>query len=136
MTKEQKNNQIAKHTPGPWSVAINEDGSIETGRCFADQTTSIFSESGFGSVAAVIYKKSNILGDSKTLEEQTFKANALLIAAAPELLEALQMALPYLQDLENENFEDRNYGIFYDNKLATALSKAKLSITKATGGTL
>jgi hypothetical protein len=46
------------------------------------------------------------------------------------------MALPYLQDLENENFEDRNYGIFYDNKLATALSKAKLSITKATGGTL
>lgn len=115
-----------KHTPGPWTVAVNEDGTIETGRCFADQTTSVFSESGFGSVAAVIYKKSGILGDSKTLEEETFKANALLIAAAPELFEACRAIDVFFFDSEGEE-------MFLSAKQLQLLEHVKTAIAKATG---
>ncbi len=74
----------ATHTPGPWSLEKNSNGVVIGGG--AEQHTSIFK---------VLYKKPEILGDSKTLAWQEFEANAKLIAAAPELLEALNGGLEY-----------------------------------------
>lgn len=65
---------MSKHTPGPWFYAESEVG-----------TPFVDSES-VGDLSAV----------ALPLDEQ--KANAHLIAAAPDLLEALEDLLPWLED--------------------------------------
>jgi hypothetical protein len=73
-----------QHTPGPWELAYNEDGSLQIGGN-GDLHTSVFSSAGFGIVAQVCKQRVRILGDSQTLADNIFQANANLIAAAPEL---------------------------------------------------
>jgi hypothetical protein len=70
-----------KHTPGPW-VVVTEDGSI-------------------GSVAAAdgsAVAQAQIRGTLKKPNNEERRANAHLIAAAPELLKACKAALPYLRN--------------------------------------
>lgn len=76
-----------KHTPGPWELVRTEKGELELGGSL-EQSTGVYSSAGFGLVANVIYKKTNILGDSKVLQKQTFEANAALIAASPDNYQA------------------------------------------------
>ena len=82
---------MSKHTPGPWEM--RRDGfvySVATGeRVCSPHST---------------------LPDSKKVSEQLkdLKCNAFLIAAAPDLLAALKMALPTLQTLKFE--ADCSYG--------------------------
>lgn len=59
----------------------------------------MFSTAGFGSVARVYFRKYGILGDSKTLEQKQFEANANLIAAAPDMLHAIEEAIDGLEQL-------------------------------------
>lgn len=65
---------ITKHTPGPWFVATSMSGKM-----------AIAQKEDMYSVALI----------EKWRAEH--EANAKLIAAAPELLEALQSVLPYLK---------------------------------------
>ena len=89
-----------KHTPGPWKVDPNYPHDIQT-------------ESGVIEIATT----SIALSGGLPAKYEDRKANARLIAAAPELLEALQDAVEYL----------KNY--LPDEMIAPHLA----AITKATG---
>ena len=65
-------NKMSKHTPGPWAVG-SASGHIETANAWRM------------SIATCYNKDSKADGVSK----EEFAANARLIAAAPELLDAL-----------------------------------------------
>ena len=87
---------MSKHTPGPWQWTQHFDPTI-----------SIYKD-GFGQIAR--------LYDSSA---GTGKANARLIAAAPDLLDALQSII---EDIDSEFGTDCDY------------NKARAAIAKATGG--
>ena len=86
----------AKHTPGPWQWTQH-----------FDPTRSIYKD-GFGQIAR--------LYDSSA---GTGKANARLIAAAPDLLDALEFVMNRLVDKHEDDI---------------AAQKARAAIAKATGG--
>lgn len=100
----------AKHTPGPWWVDDFGNGDVRVGADpvkgmpppFVDGRTFI----------CKMYQK-----DERGIDA---KANAQLIASAPELLEALQCIM---EDIDSE------FGTNYDYK------KARAAIAKATGYT-
>lgn len=71
---------MKKFTAGPWSVPhfANDESGCSCAYVFSE------SQRGFGSVATVSFG-----GEDEDYE--TAKANAKLIAAAPDLLEALQL---------------------------------------------
>lgn len=112
-----------KHTPGPWELRYTNDGKLELGGSTV-QSTGVYSSVGFGLVADVIYKKTNILGDSHKLQQETFEANAKLVAAAPELLKELMHLVRLLEPVE------KNGGLDVPG-LAT-LNGAREAIKKAT----
>lgn len=88
---------MSKHTPGPWFV-----------RTIDESIGSVDSENGvMVAQAQQVSSKDQLSGSVER------KANARLIAAAPELLFALQSALPDLKGL--------------------ALARAQDAINKATG---
>ena len=59
------------------------------------------------------------------------ESNALLIAPAPDLLEALEACFPYMHDLDAENFDDASAGIIEDYKLSEDFKKMKAALAKA-----
>ncbi len=97
-----------QHTPGPW----RGEGRL------------VFA--GTHSVAFAQY--SGIQSENA----ESF-ANARLIAAAPELLEAVLAALPYIEDLERDNITDLSVGLVSDKELTRALSAMVAAIEKAKG---
>lgn len=93
------------HTPGPWQVSENHGELTLTGH------TRIFVPGGTG---IAVYS----MGDPI----ETIQAYARLIAAAPEMLAALQMALITLEDeYPPEVFSD--YPVF--GKVRAAIAKAE-----------
>lgn len=112
-------------TPGPWRLVYTDKGELELSGGL-EQSTGVYSDAGFGLIANVIYKKTNILGDSKNLQAKTFEANAKLISAAPALLEALL-------ELSEQVTRDCSIGSdprFYD--MLQKHQKAIMAIKKAT----
>lgn len=78
---------MSKHTPGPWSVPhfADENSACACSYVFSD------AQRGFGAIATVQFG-----GENESYG--TAKANANLIAAAPDLLEALElMASDYMR---------------------------------------
>jgi len=67
------------HTPGPWK-AVGTYVEVDGGRL----------------VAKAITMKQPSLVKEQT-EEQTARSNALILAAAPKMLEALRLAWPWLE---------------------------------------
>lgn len=59
--------------------------------------------------------------------------NADLIAAAPAMYAALEKCLPYLEEMQKDNFEDRDVGIFYDQNLEDALVSTDQALALARG---
>ena len=98
-----------KHTPGPWYV--NTNGSLSEYAVCAE----VFG-SGFSSSVAVAMQRDNKARNPISPDEAL--ANARLIAAAPELLEALESLKPLLNS---------SYGQRYR-------AQAFAAIAKATGG--
>ena len=98
-----------KHTPAPWSVDTNTNDLREA------ETI----RGGDGVRIAATYKIHEHR-DDKTKAYYEARANSRLIAAAPELLEALRELVAY-------------HGSDVDNGLDELLTAARAAIAKATG---
>lgn len=102
---KQDNGNHAAHTPGPWRVYHAPYNQLSVGTDVEDITGPDFEICRFG--------------DTNDSEDE---ANARLIAAAPELLEALEGAVPFLEaDQRICDFE------------VAPLTKARTAIAKAKG---
>jgi len=85
---------VSAHTPGPWTVGyLRIEGRAD-----------IYADSEPTSIASVR------------------EANAALVAAAPELLEALKVVLPYAKSLP-----------YFSKPCAAAVEQAEAAIAKAEG---
>lgn len=95
-----------QHTPGPWKFILSESGVRNNGGfiCFLPKPT-------------------RYTGQDQRYEEETkeWECNALLIAAAPELLEALQGFV----EIGKRNMENPKYDGYFE--------AARAAISKATG---
>jgi len=78
-----------KHTPGPWRTTVPCSSTLVHREIRAEDDTRI-AEVGFG------YQ-----------DQPQELANARLIAAAPELLEMLALALPYVEEAESDPVKKR-----------------------------
>lgn len=119
---------MSKHTPGPWVISNNSAfliraGDADTGRHIAQ-------------VGPANYHPSFAVDEP----------NARLIAAAPDLLEALEKAAAYIEGLESftgKNLEVAGWHLngatepldkfFEDNSTGDELSMALAAIAKARG---
>ncbi len=98
------------HTPGPWNATI-KDSPLASHRIYAADMQRI------GEIC-----------NSRDTEEES-KANARLVAAAPDLLEAMERCLPFIDDAED-------IAPFYPDSAATtdcrtAVTAARAAIAKA-----
>ncbi len=95
---------MSKHTPGPWRVGLADDTVVTT----QDGDEIVLVQGDYGDPTAW----------------PVMEANARLIAAAPELLEALQGLLQLVDELRAD---DPNW------VLVPEVIAARAAITKATG---
>lgn len=107
---------MSKHTPGPWWVAL---GSAFGGRCYSG-----ISSKNHDFLAEVVVQMED---DDKWAEQ--LQANARLISAAPELLQALQSMLQWMPV-----YPAGADGIVGGREAhAEAIKAARAAIAKATG---
>lgn len=106
-----------KHTPGPWRVGQNLDGE-----------TAVFCKrrGKDGCICYGLYDENN----EPSLKE--LEANAALIAAAPELLEALKALVQGLPEMETDESMSGGDVVEY---LSAAWPNIKAAICKAEGDT-
>ena len=112
------------HTPGPWFTGephfgrygIYSEHTVGGGRC----------KQGRQSICIAHYEGK---GGAKAYHDM-FKANARLIAAAPELLEALQeMVAGDAEAIE----EAQALGVPFPEEMLSTFKKARAAIARATG---
>ncbi len=124
---------MSKHTPGPWDAWIHKSKFWITGPAAADCMNAINAVRDepycVGGSAIQIASESMeapaiAFGDNK----ETAEANARLIAAAPELLDALQDCLKFL---ENDLFSEK--APFFAQIAQPEIRKAHAAIDKANG---
>jgi hypothetical protein len=113
----ERENKGAGHTPGPWDYC---GSSSDRSPCFCGYI--------FGAGGNVYVAKCLSLDDDvdPVANDEMRKANARLIAAAPELLEALEALLHELKWV-NEQLD------LMPDDYAEAQSQASRAIAKATG---
>lgn len=95
----------SKHTKGEWSAC-----------CLKDRPHFVFGESGHITICG-LYQKQEMLND---LSDEELRANAKLIAAAPDLLEALNSML----NIFNRDLPEGSIGEMTCNKAINAIKKA------------
>lgn len=116
-----------KHTPGPWHT------SKPTRRYNGDNVIHVLDQRG-AAIAAVFY------ANETRAEHESSIATADAIAAAPDLLAALSLAVEVLADLDSRlktdgalyTAEDA-YDSFYQSNVADALEAMRAALTKASG---
>ena len=109
--KAKRENAKMRHTPGPW-VVRTIDQSLAT----------VETQDG----EYIICNAAQLRGDDWKTEHAERKANARLIAAAPELLAALQRLVSVIEkQVASPHLAER----------ASPLAQAKAAIEKATGET-
>lgn len=92
------------HTPAPWKI----DGAIST------------------RVLLINDAKGHAIGE---IVDTRNPANAKLIAAAPDLLEALCTALPFVEDHAEDHAQS---GVYKSGALARAVAQIRAAIEQAT----
>jgi hypothetical protein len=92
---------MSKHTPGPWEVIRQDDGSLAIVNNNGDIITYAF----------------DLSDDINALQ------NANLIAAAPELLAALYEALPFIND--DDGAYKAGYAKKVEQRILAAINKAE-----------
>lgn len=92
------------HTPAPWKI----DGAIST------------------RVLLIKDAKGHAIGE---IVDTRNPANAKLIAAAPDLLEALCTALPFVEDHAEDHAQS---GVYKSGALARAVAQIRAAIEQAT----
>ena len=107
------------HTPGPWVVGTDTNGcEVCTVYCVPTQPT----EDGKGQEYVYVHYPRIVGGDFYFPTREENLANAHLIAAAPELLAALEA-------LERHDFDDRDDFVIYNE----VCRRARAAIAKAHG---
>lgn len=109
---------MSKHSPGPWHINAELPCLIQS------KNRDIASTAHYGAHA-----------HSKGLESQETKtANALLIAASPELLSALQMLVVSIENCAKAKDDQTKLYQLSNADKWTAMRNAKAAIAKAKGG--
>jgi len=111
---------MSKHTPGPWSVPHFADDDV---KCNCGYVFSEFQDH-MGSICSISFANSS---ETEACEIEEAKANARLIAAAPDLLEVAQKLVAYEQAMDGGRDVD---AMFY---YAEASELARAAIAKAEG---
>lgn len=108
---------MTKHTPGPWIADIDAH--------YADglPLTILSATSGDGIAGVAGHAAPD--GDDGGATDKTY-ANARLIAAAPELLDALALALPYVEMAEHD-------AAYSPGTVARMVKTIRAAIAKAEG---
>ena len=108
-------------TPGPWAVAGPS--------CFA-----VLSDTDKGRflVGVAHHGPNRRLLDTREIPQDVARANARLMALAPELLHALEVALPHLEQ-EVEQRESAGNAEYVDD-IKAAAEEARTVLAKARGG--
>lgn len=100
---------IKQHTPGPWRYE-RSNPSPTTGEHL------------------IAGAKPGYLAEVRDCGSGDVQANARLIAAAPELLDALFTALPFVEDAADDE-------IYKSHRVHAVLKEIRAAIAKATGET-
>lgn len=108
-----------KHTPGFWNVIDD----------------SVISDNGL-SIARILapYRTTSVTHQNSPLKRQQLKYNGLLIAAAPDLLEACIHALERLECIDRLSRNDKAAPKRYESSASEGILKR--AIAKATDGDL
>ena len=123
-----------KHVPAPWSVNDNQDGTLYVVAPWSDKITTLNTNT-FGSchgshICEVRYTEGGI-----PTKEQAI-AHATMIAAAPDLLEALKELLGDFAQLIEYYNEERTadaWDAVTIDEMSNGAIKARAAIAKATG---
>jgi len=97
-----------KHTPGPWEVGPEIDSGMPPhrhlvyinifGKSRRLSSVSVYGEKRDGKTGGRVYKDgAGIMRHARSVSEDECRANATLIAAAPELYESLKYLMPYIE---------------------------------------
>lgn len=120
---------VAAHTPGPWKAQRDIRHQLNTGT-LTDDSPKAWAVYGQSKRVACISETLGVDWDKDTQAE----ANAHLIAAAPELLAALEYVASVLNmtDPEHEDFADS--GADTVQALCEGEARIRAAIAKAKGG--
>lgn len=102
--------QRGAHTPGPWEITH----TVATNRVNI-----------FGTAKNQEYHIGTLQGSSE-MDLDVFKANAQLIAAAPQMLDALKRCVRYLDDLDESGYGSKNDNPCYIDAVA-AIAAAQVA---------
>ena len=102
-----------KHTPGPWEVIIDDDGNPLSGRPMVAATPELD--------CAIVHWDGFVQPYWRSARgDKEIHANARLIAAAPDLLEALERCLNFIENSESEMGETLPCGEYARAAIARA----------------
>lgn len=113
------------HTPGPWSVGFTQERKYATGT-YHEVPVNVGAFENRGNCLAMV-----VMGGPGAIrrDSESVEANARLIAAAPELLEALKHMA------QHHSPECSRYDVVVaEGECNCGYDKAQLAIAKATGG--
>lgn len=121
------------HTPGPWKWICSDAGPVDEYGCStpAEIDPTAFKSKGYYANPELIGNNESPVITAGAGEYCPFRngADALLIAAAPDLLEALQSIL----NIEGPAMAGGTLGAFKGLDIAYHFDKARVAIAKAKG---